>query len=138
MDRRRIEYQLRILRVTYRSELRRQDASIMDEFRLRARSILQSLEHEVSSYPDLHAIMLEVRQELDDGDVVPDAVWDTTDADARRPTDRRPTDLTPIHVSEAQPSRIAGVLRSVAPDATKVERASTPPSPVPSDATHDV
>jgi len=100
MDRRRIEYQLRILRVTYRSELRRQDASIMDEFRHRARSILQSLEHEVSSYPDLHAVMLEVRQELDDGDVAPDAVWDTTDADARRPTD-----LTPIHVSEAQPSR---------------------------------
>jgi len=72
----------------------------MDEFRHRARSILQSLEHEVSSYPDLHAVMLEVRQELDDGDVAPDAVWDTTDADARRPTG-----LTPIHVSEAQPSR---------------------------------
>jgi len=100
MDRHRIEYQLRILRVTYRSELRRRDASIMDEFRRRARSILQSLEHEVSSYPDLHAVMLEVRHELDDGDVVPDAVSDTTYADARRPTD-----LKPIHVSEAQPSR---------------------------------
>ncbi len=98
MDRHRIEYQLRIVRVTYRSELRRQDASIMDEFRHRARSILQSLEHEVSSYPDLHAVMLEVRQELDDGDAASDGVSDTTDA-------RRPTHLTPIHVSEAQPSR---------------------------------
>ncbi len=76
----------------------------MDAFRHRARSILQSLEQEVSSYPDLHAVMLEVRQELDDGDA-PDAVWDTTDVDARRPTDSRQTDVRPIQVSEAQPSR---------------------------------
>ncbi len=104
----------------------------MDEFRRRARSILQSLEHDVNSYPDLHAVMLEVRQELDDGDVAPNAASDTTDTDARRPTD-----LTPIHVSEAQPSRIAGVLRSVAPDATNAEGPSALPSPVPSGATGD-
>ena len=38
---------------------------MMDEFRARARSILDGLEEDARRYPDLEARLVEVRRELD-------------------------------------------------------------------------
>ncbi len=70
MNRRRIELQIRVVVVTYRVEQRRRDDSTMEEFRSRARSILEALDAEVQDHPDLAARLLEARRELsisDDG-----------------------------------------------------------------------
>ena len=65
MDRRRIELQIRAIVVSYRIERRRRDSATMEEFRARARSILDGLEEEVSRHPDLEARLAETRYELD-------------------------------------------------------------------------
>ena len=65
VDRRRIELQIRAIIVSYRIEQRRRDGPTMDEFRARARSILDGLEEETHRYLDLEARLVEVRRELD-------------------------------------------------------------------------
>ena len=65
MDRRRIELQIRAIVVSYRIEERRRDSPTMDEFRARARSILDGLEEDARHDPDLEARLVEVRRELD-------------------------------------------------------------------------
>jgi hypothetical protein len=65
MDRRRIDMQIRAVVVTYRVERRRRDAPTMQAFRDRARLLLDELEKEARSYPDLEARLLEARRELE-------------------------------------------------------------------------
>jgi hypothetical protein len=65
MDRRRIELQIRAIVVSYRVEERRRDGPTMEEFRARARSILDGLEEEARRLPELEARLVEVRGELD-------------------------------------------------------------------------
>ena len=65
MDRRRIELQIRTIVVTYRIEERRRDGPTMEEFRARARSILDGLAEDARHYPDLDARLAEMRRELD-------------------------------------------------------------------------
>lgn len=65
MDRRRIELQFRAIVVSYRIERRRRDGPTMEEFRARARSILDGLEEDVRRHPDLEARLAEIRHELD-------------------------------------------------------------------------
>jgi hypothetical protein len=65
MDRRRIELQIRAIVVSYRIERRRRDSPTMEEFRARARSILDGLEEDVRDHPDLEARLAETRHELD-------------------------------------------------------------------------
>ena len=59
--------QIRAVMVPFRIERRRRDSRTMLEFRERARSILAPLDDEVGRYPDLEALLLEARQELDFG-----------------------------------------------------------------------
>jgi hypothetical protein len=65
VDRRRIELQIDAVLVPFRIERTRQGQSTMDEFRARARSILDGLEEDARRYPDLEARLVEVRRELD-------------------------------------------------------------------------
>ena len=65
MDRRRIELQIRAIVVSYRIEERRRDGPTMDEFRARARPILDGLQEDARHHPDLEAWLVEVRRELD-------------------------------------------------------------------------
>jgi hypothetical protein len=67
VDRRRIDLQIRAIVVTYRIERRRRDSHVMEEFRARARSILDELEEEARRYPDLEARLVEARHEVDAG-----------------------------------------------------------------------
>jgi hypothetical protein len=65
VDRRRVELQIRAIVVTYRIEERRRDGPTMQEFRARARSILDGLAKDAREYPDLEARLVEVRRDLD-------------------------------------------------------------------------
>ena len=65
MDRRRIELQIDAVLVPFRIERTRRGRSTMDEFRARARSILDGIEEDARHYPDLEARLVEVRRELD-------------------------------------------------------------------------
>ena len=65
MDRRRIELQIDAILVPFRIERTRRGDSALDEFRARARSILDGLELDARHYPDLEARIVEVRRELD-------------------------------------------------------------------------
>jgi hypothetical protein len=65
VDRHRIEMQIRVVVVTFRAEQRRRDAATMEEFRDRARSILDGLTEEARLYPDLEARLFQARNELD-------------------------------------------------------------------------
>ena len=78
MDRRRIELQIRAVVVAFRIERRRRDASTMDTFHDRARSILESLSEDVRPYPDLESRLRDAFEELD--------------TDRRATADPRPTD----------------------------------------------
>ena len=65
MDRRRIELQIRAVRVTLRIERERRDAPTMEEFHDRARSILNALSDEVRPYPELESLRQEALKELE-------------------------------------------------------------------------
>ena len=69
LDSRRIDLQIRAIVVTYRIERRRRDSPVMDEFRVRARSLLDGLEDEARGHPELEARVLEARHELDGDDI---------------------------------------------------------------------
>ena len=65
MDRRRIELQIDAILVPFRIERPRRGQSTMDDFRARARAILDGLAEEARHHPDLEARLAEVRRELD-------------------------------------------------------------------------
>lgn len=64
MDRRRIELQIRAVMVPYRIERRRRNTPIMEQFRERARVLLDGLEQHVRPYRDLEERLDEARREL--------------------------------------------------------------------------
>lgn len=63
MDRRQIELQIRIIRVTYRGELRRRGSASMDDFRDRARNLLAEVASETVD-PDLTDAITALRREI--------------------------------------------------------------------------
>jgi hypothetical protein len=65
VDRRRIELQIRAVVVTLRIERERRDASTMEEFRARARSILDALSGEVRAHPELEPLLQAAFKELE-------------------------------------------------------------------------
>ena len=69
-SRRRIEWQIRVIEITYRTENRRLNSETMRLFRERARALLEEVAGEASAYPDLRDAVAELRQELDDADSV--------------------------------------------------------------------
>ena len=66
MDERRAQFQIEVIRVTYRIERRRRDSPTMEAFRERARSILNDLEPEALAHPNLRASLARARRELDE------------------------------------------------------------------------
>ena len=68
MDRRRIGLQIRAILVPYRVERRRRDGATMQEFRVRARRMIDSLEPSVESDPELQQALSDARAEIDEDD----------------------------------------------------------------------
>ena len=66
MDERRAQFQIEVIRVTYRIERRRRDSPTMEAFRERARSILNDLEPEARTHPNLRASLARALRELDE------------------------------------------------------------------------
>jgi hypothetical protein len=64
VDRRRIELQIDAVLVPFRIERVRRDRSTMDDFRARARDILDGLDAEARQYPDLEVRLNDARREL--------------------------------------------------------------------------
>ena len=64
MDQRRIEFQIRLILLTYRREDRRQDSPTMVAFRQRALQLLNELDSSAREYPELHQLALAARSEL--------------------------------------------------------------------------
>jgi hypothetical protein len=69
MDRRRIELQIRAIVVPFRIERRRRDSPTMEEFRARA-PILDGIEDEAGRYPELEALLIGARRELESGEEI--------------------------------------------------------------------
>ncbi len=63
MDRRQIELQIRIIRVTYRGEVRRHGSDAMHEFRARATELLRKVEP-AAEEPDLVEAISALRHEI--------------------------------------------------------------------------
>ena len=68
MDRRRVALQIRAILVPYRVERRRRDGVVMQEFRLRARRLIDSLEPTVQADPELQQALSDARAEIDADD----------------------------------------------------------------------
>ena len=66
MNERRVNFQIEVIRVTYRIERRRRDSPTMEAFRERARSILRELEPLTAERPDLQASLAVAQRELDE------------------------------------------------------------------------
>jgi hypothetical protein len=65
VERRRIELQIRAVRVTFRIEQPRGSPKSMAAFRSRARALLDGLEEEVRPYPELGRDLADARAEVD-------------------------------------------------------------------------
>ena len=65
MDKRRIELQLRAIRVTLRVEQSRHSTATMDDVRMRASELLDGLEEAVRPFPDLADELAAARREVD-------------------------------------------------------------------------
>jgi hypothetical protein len=65
VDKRRIELQLRAIRVTLRVEQPRHSTATMDDVRMRARELLDGLEEAVRPFPDLADELAAARREID-------------------------------------------------------------------------
>ena len=65
LDRRRIGLQIRAILIPYRVERQRRDSATMEQFRLRARFMMDELEESVASDPELRKALTDARQEID-------------------------------------------------------------------------
>jgi hypothetical protein len=65
VDRRRVALQIRAILVPYRVERRRRDSATMEQFRLRARFMIDGLEESVGADPELQKALADARQEID-------------------------------------------------------------------------
>jgi len=66
VDERRAQFQIEVIRVTYRIERRRRDSPTMEAFRERARSILSDLEPAALTHPNVRASLALALRELDE------------------------------------------------------------------------
>lgn len=83
MNRREIELQIRIVRVTYRAESRDDDSKAMREFRARAASLLDEVAPFAVDFPDMRAQLADVRRELGVADGADDAADYEADSAAK-------------------------------------------------------
>jgi hypothetical protein len=65
LDRRRVGLQIRAILVPYRVERRRRDGATMQEFRLRARQMIDALEPRVKADPELQQALSDARAEIE-------------------------------------------------------------------------
>ena len=65
MDRRRIALQIRAILVPYRVERGRRGAASMEEFRVRARRMMDELEASAEGDPELRKALADARREID-------------------------------------------------------------------------
>ena len=64
MDRRDIELQIRIIRLTYRREARDHRSRTLDDFRRRAKEIIDGIAPDASREPDLETALDDLRREI--------------------------------------------------------------------------
>ena len=65
VDRRRIALQIRAILIPYRVERQRRDTATMEEFRLRARRMMDALDERVEDDPELSKALADARREID-------------------------------------------------------------------------
>ena len=65
MDRRRIALQIRAILIPYRVERQRRDSVTMEQYRLRARRMLDALDERVGDDPELRKGLDDARREID-------------------------------------------------------------------------
>jgi len=64
LDRRRIALQIRAILIPYRVERQRRDSATMDQFRLRARGMMDALDESVEGDPELQKALADAREEI--------------------------------------------------------------------------
>ena len=65
LDRRRIALQIRAILIPFRVERQRRDTATMEQFRLRARRMMDALEERVEADPELRKALADARREID-------------------------------------------------------------------------
>ena len=65
MDKRRVALQIRAILVPYRVERQRRDSATMEQFRLRAKQMIEALEENVEGDPELTKALTDARREID-------------------------------------------------------------------------
>ena len=65
MDRRRVALEIRAILIPYRVERERRDTATMEQFRLRARRMMDALEEQVGADPALRKVLADARREID-------------------------------------------------------------------------
>jgi hypothetical protein len=65
LDRRRIALQIRAILIPFRVERQRRDTATMEQFRMRARRLMDALEERVEADPELRKVLADARREID-------------------------------------------------------------------------
>ena len=65
MDRRRITLQIRAILIPFRVERRRRDTATMEQFRARARRMMDTLDERVEDDPELRKALADARREIE-------------------------------------------------------------------------
>ncbi len=65
MDKRRVALQIRAILIPFRVERRRRDTATMEQFRLRARQMMDGLDESVEGDAELRKALADARQEID-------------------------------------------------------------------------
>ena len=65
LDRRRIALQIRAILIPFRVERQRRDTATMEQFRLRARRMMDALAERVEADPELRKALADARREID-------------------------------------------------------------------------
>ena len=65
LDRRRVALQIRSILIPYRVERQRRDTATMEQFRLRARRMMDALEESVEGDSELRKALADARREID-------------------------------------------------------------------------
>ena len=65
LDRRRIALEIRAIVIPFRVERRRRDSAAMQQFRLRARRMMDALDERVEADPELQKALADARREID-------------------------------------------------------------------------
>ncbi len=65
LDRRQIALQIRAILIPFRVERQRRDSATMEQFRLRAREMMDALDDSVGTDPELRKALDDARKEID-------------------------------------------------------------------------